>query len=121
MLDRVVVAELADKLQAESLRLSRFAQVFESNQPVPPVPREAESEKRALARLARTPWLRLVVASTAQPLKVSGYRDPERGVDSAMWRTWLRNDMDSRQVQLNYDVVKYGYGFMCVTDRKSVV
>ncbi|MDK8896933.1 phage portal protein [Corynebacterium sp. MSK004] len=115
MLDKRVVGELADKLRSESLRLEQFARVFEANQPVPPVPKEAESEKRSLARLARTPWLRLVVASTAQPLKVSGYRDPEQGVDSAMWRTWLRNDMDSRQVQLNYDVVKYGYGFVTVT------
>lgn len=114
-MDMKLVADLLGRMESESLRLQQFRRIVESDQGLPPVPRDAESEKKALARLARTPWLRLVCLSTAQPLKVSGYRSPEHGVDSPMWDTWLRNDMDSRQSQLNFAVVTFGYAFMQLT------
>lgn len=114
-MDMKLIDDLVGRMESESLRLQQFRQIVESDQGLPPVPRDAEREKKALARLARTPWLRLVCLSTAQPLKVSGYRDPEQGVDSPMWDTWLRNDMDSRQSQLNFAVVTFGYAFMQLT------
>lgn len=115
-----VARDLATRRLSESLRLQRFREVFEGRQAKPPVPKDATAEKKNLATLARTPWLRLVCASTAQPLKVTGYRNPADGSDSPLWDVWQRNDMDSRQQQLNYDIVRFGYAFMQVVPGTDV-
>lgn len=112
------VEDMRGRMAVESARLQAFREVFESNQLKPPVPREMEDEKRRLATLARSPWLRLVVLSTAQPLRVAGYRN-EGGETAAMWEQWLRNDMDSRQATLHTAVVTFGYAFMVVEPGES--
>lgn len=69
-------------------------------------------EKRALFRLSKTPWLRLVVTTFAQCLYVSGYRregDRENAVGP--WQTWIANAMPHRQIGLHRSALTYGYAF----------
>ncbi len=66
-----------------------------------PLPRKANAEHKALAALARTPLLPLVVTNTAQALFVDGYKAPDETQDAAGWDTWQANDMDARQSALH--------------------
>lgn len=75
------------------------------------LPRNATREQRNLRDLARTPWLRLVVASTVQGLVVDGYRSPDQPNNSAAWDIWERNDFDSKQVALHTSAIGYGYAY----------
>jgi len=90
-----------------------------------PLPRKTTREHRALAKLARVPWLSLVVTATAQAMYVDGYRsrlDPAGPTDDALdgqepsppWRTWLANGMDRRQIAVHRSALGYGYSFVKV-------
>lgn len=105
------------------------------------LPRGATLEHKELARLSKTAWLGLVVASTAQCLFVDGYRsaldpvgDPEevnaqlaRKPDDAPlpvkdkpvlpegpWKIWLANQMDKRQSAIHRAAIAYGYAYTTV-------
>lgn len=83
------------------------------------LPRNATMEMRKLVELAKTPWLRLVVSTTAQALYVDGYRSPEVRDNSAAWEAWQRNDFDGRQVAVHRAALAYGYAFVTVLPGRS--
>ncbi|SIL72090.1 phage portal protein [Mycobacteroides abscessus] len=69
-------------------------------------------EKRALFRLSKTPWLRLVVTTFAQCLYVSGYRrEGDKENAEGPWQTWMANGMPHRQIGLHRSALTYGYAF----------
>lgn len=73
---------------------------------------DATSEKRALLKLAKTPWLGLVVDSFAQCLYVDGYRsDGSKENIPGPWRTWNANSMQSRQVAIHRAALTYGHAY----------
>lgn len=78
-----------------------------------PIPRGATRELKRLIELSRDPWLRLVVAATAQAMYVDGYRSPERQSRTG-WRAWQANDMDNRQVPIHRAALAYGQSFATV-------
>jgi hypothetical protein len=73
---------------------------------------DATSEKRALLKLAKTPWLGLVVDSFTQCLLVDGYRS-EGSKDNipGPWRTWNANGMQARQVAIHRAALTYGHAY----------
>lgn len=75
------------------------------------LPRSATPELKALFQLAKTPWLRLVVAVISQSMHVDGYRSPNRAEPLPAWQAWQRNDWDARQVPVHRDGLKYGYDY----------
>ena len=73
-------------------------------------PPKASWEHRQLARLARTPWLSLVVTNVAQAM----YVDNVVGADGAvpdLWRVWLDNNMQAHQVANHRAMVSYGHTY----------
>lgn len=78
------------------------------------LPAGTSAEKKGLLELARTPWLGLVVTTAAQMLYVDGYRSPEAREDSKPWDTWLRNDLESRQIAIHRAALAYGYSYETV-------
>lgn len=78
------------------------------------VPQRASAEHRALADLARTPWLGLVVTNVAQAMYVDSVVT-ENGQDQELWKLWLDNDMARVQVANHYAMVSYGQSFGVVT------
>lgn len=78
------------------------------------VPPRAGAEHRALADLARTPWLSLVVTNVAQAMYVDNIVS-EAGDDTELWRVWLNNDMQRVQVANHRAMVSYGQSFGVVT------
>lgn len=70
----------------------------------------ARREKRYLEKLARKPWLRLVVISAAQMLQAERVYSSERDV-AEMWHPWDRNRLSQRQVPLYVDAIEYGTAY----------
>ena len=73
-------------------------------------PPKASREHKALADLARTPWLGLVVTNVAQAM----YVDNVVGADGAvpdLWRIWLSNNMQAHQVGNHRAMVAYGHTY----------
>lgn len=72
----------------------------------------ANREKRALLKLAKTPWLGLVVTHFAQALYVDGYRaEGAKENSKAQWDTWCANNMQARQIAIHRAALTYGYSF----------
>jgi hypothetical protein len=62
----------------------------------PWMPRQADPEYRALAKLAPSRWLSLVVTMLVQALYVEDFQSSD-GVTSPAWQIWQANGMDSRR------------------------
>ena len=118
---KLVKDQLFPAWQSEQDRLRRIDYWYRWRQEEIRLPRKATPELRQLAELSKVPWLGLVVTATAQAMYVDGYRselDPHReGSDapvSPVWRTWLANGMDRRQIAVHRAALAYGYSFMTV-------
>jgi hypothetical protein len=84
------------------------------------IPRVSTSELRRLAKLAKVPWLSLVVTTVAQSMYVDGFRskldDPsDDDIDPrSPWQIWLANGFDQRQMAVHRAALAYGYSFVSV-------
>lgn len=140
-LSEIVQDVLLPKHRQECTRLHWIDRWYRWKHEPVPLPRKASTELRALAKLSQTPWLGLVVTSTAQCLFVDGYRsaldpvgDPaevnaqlQRSPDDPIppvvdkpivpegpWRIWMANQMDKRQAALHRAALAYGYSYSTV-------
>ena len=82
------------------------------------VPRNAAPEHRALADLARTPWLRLIVDNVAQAMFVDRIVDSE-GESNDLWSLWHANGLQSAQISLHRCFIMYGHAYSIVTPAVS--
>lgn len=110
----LVIDNLVPKWTAERARLDVIDKWLTGDGEDIRLPSMRDREKKALLEVSRTPWLGLVVTSTAQMLYVNGYRSPESSNDSHPWKTWRANEMDSRQVPLHRAALGYGYSYLTV-------
>lgn len=92
-------------------KLDRIAQWARGQQPDYLI-QNANAEKRALLKLAKTPWLGLVVTHFTQALFVDGYR-AEGSKENAKgpWQTWNANNMQARQIAIHRAALTYGYSY----------
>ena len=98
----------------ERERLDRIDRWYRWDPDRVPTPRTATRELKTLVDLSTTPWLRLVVSTVAQALRVDGYRSPERRDNSRSWEAWQRNGLEARQVAIHRAALAYGYSFVTV-------
>jgi len=98
----------------ERARLDRIDKWYRWDAEPVPLPRSATAELRKLVELARTPWLGLVVTTTAQCMYVDGYRSPDLARNAASWDTWNANDFDQRQVAIHRGALAYGTAYATV-------
>lgn len=98
--------------KAERERLDRIDRWYRGEHEIPALPQSATTEHKRLIELIRTPWLRLVVSTTAQALYVDGYRSPEQRDNARSWDAWQRNDFDGRQMAVHRAALAYGYAFV---------
>ena len=73
-------------------------------------PPKASREHKALADLARTPWLGLVVTNVAQAMYVDNVVGAEGAVPD-LWNVWLDNNMQAHQVANHRAMVAYGHTY----------
>ncbi|QFG10238.1 portal protein [Mycobacterium phage DyoEdafos] len=92
-------------------KLDRIAQWARGEQPDYLI-QNANREKRALLKLAKTPWLGLVVTHFTQALFVDGYRaEGSKENTKGPWQTWNANNMQSRQIAIHRAALTYGYSY----------
>lgn len=92
-------------------KLDRIADWARGNQPDYLI-QNANKEKRALLKLAKTPWLGLVVTHFTQALFVDGYRtEGSKNNARGPWQTWNANDMQVKQIGIHRAALTYGYSF----------
>ena len=133
--------ELIPKWQTEHERLCKLDGWYRWSPEDVRIPRGATPELKALLELSRTPWLGLVVTSTAQCLFVDGVRsaldkvgDPEEvnrqlaakpgapippvqdkpNLPEGPWEIWLANQLDKRQSAIHRAAIAYGYSYTTV-------
>lgn len=111
----LVKDDLQKRLHDERSRLAWIDKWARWDQEEPKAPKNSTAELKALLRLARTPWLYLVIATAAQAMYVDGYRSPRAQGDAAPWRTWLANGFPMRQTGVTRATLTYGYTFLTVT------
>ncbi|WP_083912601.1 phage portal protein [Corynebacterium lubricantis] len=117
------IKELFDRLKAKLDRQGRDCDAVDSwTKPELDVgfqlPRKATMEHRQLAKLSRTPWLKLVVDNVVQAMYVDSITGSD-GPSKDAWRLWMRNGLQSRQVANHRSMVSYGhsYGVVSAADR----
>jgi hypothetical protein len=115
-----VANDLHPKLQREVERLTWLDKWYRWDQKDVQLPRKATREHKALAELAKTPWLWLVVTTLAQAMFVDGYRSSGSKDNAPQWTTWLANGFPARQIALHRAALAYGYSFTVVTPGLSV-
>lgn len=122
-LAELIIDRLEPQWTEERDRLDRIDRWYRWNHEELKLPRASTIEHKRLADMSRTPWLGLVVTSTAQCLFVDGYRsnlDPERDDDEPSdaphgpWRFWQANYMDNRQIAIHRATLAYGYSYLTV-------
>lgn len=79
-------------------------------------PLKRNTERAILQRLARSPWIPLMVSTFAQQMVVDGYRREGDLENQEAWKTWEFNDMKSQQLSLNRATMVAGYSYLRVTD-----
>ena len=97
----------------ERHKLARIAEWASGNQPEYLVPAKTSTEKRALLKLAKSPWAALVVETFTRALYVDGFRT-RGGTDNVQgpWQTWVANGFHDRwQPAIHRSAVTYGYCF----------
>ena len=100
--------------QEERARLFRLEQWGTGQQPeVKPLKRN--TERAVLQRLARTPWIPLMISTFAQQMIVDGYRAEGSTENEEAWESWLRNKMSAQQLSINRATMIYGYSYVRVT------
>ncbi|MDM2418427.1 Phage portal protein, SPP1 Gp6 [Mycobacteroides abscessus subsp. massiliense] len=77
-------------------------------------PLKRNTERAVLQRLARTPWIPLMISTFAQQMIVDGYRKEGETQNSKAWESWLRNKMTMQQLSINRATMMYGYSYVRV-------
>lgn len=109
-----VAKDLLPKLYQERKRLTRLDKWYRWDQEDLTLPRSATNELKALQKLAKTPWLWLVVTTLAQAMFVDDYRSSTAKETSPQWTTWMANGMDVRQIAIHRAALAYGYSYVSV-------
>lgn len=79
-------------------------------------PLKRNTERAVLQRMARTPWIPVMISTFAQQMIVDGYRKEGETENSEGWKSWVRNKMTAQQISLNRAVMTYGYAYVRVTE-----
>lgn len=110
----LAAGELLPLFWKERARLDRLDLWCRWTQEDARMPRAATAELRRLVQLAKTPWLGLVVTTTAQCMYVDGYRSPDNPGESTPWEIWEANDFDTRQIAVHRAALQYGTAYVTV-------
>jgi hypothetical protein len=113
--------ELMPAFEYERGRLAKFEKWATGRQPEARNLQQKNNEKRLLQRLARNPWIPLMVATFSQQLIVDGYRKDGSTENQEAWDTWEFNNMHAQQMALNRATMTYGYSYLRVTEGEQVV
>ena len=107
--------------RAERATLDRIDRWYrwDHEDPNAPDKQRSTTEYRQLKPRAQTPWLGLVVSTTAQTLYVEGYRRTGESDSAPPWRAWQENQLDARQIAVHRAALAYGLAYTQVLPGRS--
>lgn len=111
---QLVNDEMIPRLDKQRQDVEKIDKWYRGQNEEPWMPRQADPEYRALAKLAPSRWLSLVVTMLVQALYVEDFQSSD-GVTSPAWQIWQANGMDSRQIALHRAAVAHGQSYGTVT------
>lgn len=112
--------DLMPAFDHERCRLQKFEDWATGRQPEAKNLQQKNKEKLLLQRLARNPWMPLMVSTFAQQLRVDGYRKEGSTENEEAWDTWQFNEMAAQELSINRAVITYGYAYLRVTAGEQV-
>lgn len=120
-MNRAAVIQLAHDLlipkwQQERARLDVIDRWWRWNPEQIELPDKATKEHKGLRDLGETPWLTLVVTTTAEQLVAELVRTSRAGdgLVDRIWGPWQRNRMPGRQASIYRSALAYGYSYATV-------
>lgn len=83
-------------LLARRPEIEFFEDYYSGNHPLPWVAQQARDEFRRLVQMTRSNYMGLVCDSTAERIRVEGFRfGDDAGADADTWRLWQANNLDA--------------------------
>lgn len=112
---------LLPQWRSERATLDRIDDWYRWNHDDPhsPAQQRSTTEYKQLTGRAQTPWLGLVVSTTAQTLYVEGYRRSGESDSAPPWRFWQENQLDARQISVHRAALAYGHAYTLVLPGRS--
>lgn len=80
----------------------------ELNRPYTP-DEQSSAEYMALYKKAVAPFVETIVQRHADVLQIDGYSGPD-----TLYRQWLRNSMQAKQDNVNFEALQYGYSYLAI-------
>lgn len=109
------LAKLTCELLRDQPRMVLMDRYYRGDHPLPKVPRELREEYRRMLADANLNFMRIVVTSPAERLRVQGFRARgAEGADDDAWAWWLDNQLDTDANQTIINALAMGRGYIFV-------
>lgn len=105
---------LLEQFEVEQRERTRLLSYYDSTHPLPMHLPKYRQPYIDLLRMARTPWARLVVDTTAERITTQGFRIDSSEPDAAVWQMFQRSRMDHLQRQVHREALITGVGYVSV-------
>jgi Phage portal protein, SPP1 Gp6-like len=105
---------LLEQWEVEQTERRRLLSYYDSTHPLPVNLPKFRQPYVDMLRLARTPWARLVVDTTAERITAQGFRIDTQAPDAAVWQMFQRSRMDHLQRQVHREALITGAGYVSV-------
>ena len=105
---------LLEQWESEQRDRRRLLSYYDSTHPLPVNLPKFRQPYLDMLRLARTPWARLVVDTTAERITAQGFRIDTQAPDAAVWQMFQRSRMDHLQRQVHREALITGAGYVSV-------
>jgi hypothetical protein len=105
---------LLEQWESEQRDRRSLLSYYDSTHPLPVNLPKFRQPYLDMLRLARTPWARLVVDTTAERITAQGFRIDTQAPDAAVWQMFQRSRMDHLQRQVHREALITGAGYVSV-------
>ena len=105
---------LLDQWDSEQRERHRLLSYYDATHPLPTWMPKYRAAYADMLRMARTPWARLVVDTTAERITTQGFRIDSEEADAAVWRMFQQSRMDHLQRQVHREALITGSGYVSV-------
>ena len=109
-----MAGRLLEQWESEQRDRRSLLSYYDSTHPLPVNLPKFRQPYLDMLRLARTPWARLVVDTTAERITAQGFRIDTQAPDAAVWQMFQRSRMDHLQRQVHREALITGAGYVSV-------
>lgn len=105
---------LLEQWESEQRDRQSMLSYYDNTHPLPYTLPKYRQPYMEMLRMARTPWARLVVDTTAERITAQGFRVDSSQPDAAVWQMFQRSRMDHLQRQVHREALITGSAYVSV-------